>query len=224
MAKPKRPKPPRPPLTGAALAAFMRNSKDVEMEARGPDEARLKLAALAVTPEHTAAKLVSDFTPNTGLTLRGVTDELTALGAAVGRGDLSHLERMLAAQAVALNAIFVNLAERAAGQGAYLDAMQMLLGLALRAQNQCRATVETLAEVKFPKSATFIRQANIAEQQQVNNAAPPRGRGPDSIPSSQLLEAQPHEALRLDTRTASTAGGADSPLAAVGEKYRAEKP
>jgi len=44
------------------------------------------------------------------------------------------------------------------------------LKLALRAQNQCRATIETLSVVKNPPTATFVRQANIAAgHQQVNN-------------------------------------------------------
>ena len=40
-------------------------------------------------------------------------------------------------------------------------------------ESQGRATLQTLVEVKFPKQATFIRQANIANQQQVNNATAP---------------------------------------------------
>ncbi|MBA2592977.1 MAG: hypothetical protein H0U97_12290 [Gammaproteobacteria bacterium] len=80
---------------------------------------------------------------------------------------------MLINQAHALQAMFVNLAERAQNQ-THIPQIQCLMGLALKAQAQSRATLQTLAEVKFPKSATFIRQANIAHQQQVNNSpAPP---------------------------------------------------
>jgi hypothetical protein len=51
-----------------------------------------------------------------------------------------------------------------------LEAFDCLLRLALRAQTQCRSTVETLAEIKNPTSATFVRQANMAHgPQQVNN-------------------------------------------------------
>ena len=48
------------------------------------------------------------------------------------------------------------------------------MSLALKAQAQCRATLEALNEMKFPKSATFVKQANIANQQQINNGAPAR--------------------------------------------------
>jgi hypothetical protein len=43
------------------------------------------------------------------------------------------------------------------------------LGLAFKAQNQCRVTAETLAKIKNPVSATFIKQANMGYNQQVNN-------------------------------------------------------
>lgn len=85
-------------------------------------------------------------------------------------GDLSNVEAMLTAQAVALDGVFNELASRAAANfGARMDAAETYLRLALKAQSQCRATLETLVEVKYPKLATFIKQANIAAQQQVNN-------------------------------------------------------
>jgi hypothetical protein len=34
--------------------------------------------------------------------------------------------------------------------------------LALKAQSQCRATLETLAAIKNPQPVAFVRQANIA--------------------------------------------------------------
>jgi hypothetical protein len=88
---------------------------------------------------------------------------------AVIDGDLSQAEAMLINQAHSLQAMFANLAERAQKQ-TYLPQVQCLMGLALKAQAQCRATLQTLVEVKFPKSTAFIRQANIAHQQQVNNS------------------------------------------------------
>ncbi len=41
--------------------------------------------------------------------------------------------------------------------------------LALKAQNQTRTTLQTLAELKAPKQIAFVRQANIGNQVQVNN-------------------------------------------------------
>ena len=77
---------------------------------------------------------------------------------------------MLTSQAAALNAIFGELARRAAmNMGEYLDATDRYLRLALKAQTQCRATLETLATIKAGP-AIIARQANIAHgPQQVNN-------------------------------------------------------
>ena len=87
-------------------------------------------------------------------------------------GDLAPLERMLSAQAQTLNIMFTELARRAAlNMGEHLQATELYLRLALKAQAQSRATVEALAEMKNPRAVAFVKQANIAQQQQVNNAA-----------------------------------------------------
>jgi hypothetical protein len=92
--------------------------------------------------------------------------------------------------------------------------------MALKAQSQCRTSIEALAEIKYPKSATFIRQQNVASQQQVNNGqaeglAPPRpAREKDITPANELLEAK--DGKRLDSGAAKAAGKSDRDLAAVG--------
>jgi hypothetical protein len=44
--------------------------------------------------------------------------------------------------------------------------------LALKAQSQCRATLETAAAMKNSQPVAFVRQANVAHgPQQVNNSA-----------------------------------------------------
>lgn len=89
--------------------------------------------------------------------------------------------------------------------------------LALRAQNQSRATLETLGNIKQPR-AVFVKQANIAHgHQQVNNA-----HACENIKTqkeqNELLEVTEYE--RMDTRTQSQAGGNDSSMEAVGTKHR----
>ena len=59
--------------------------------------------------------------------------------------------------------------------GEHLNATETYMRLALKAQTQCRSTLETLAEVKYPKAATFVRQQNVAYQQQINNGDPANG-------------------------------------------------
>lgn len=111
-------------------------------------------------------------------------------------GDLSQLEAMLTAQAVALNTIFVNFSLRSCdAQGQ--DYMERTMRLALRAQNQSRATVESLAVVKNPNTPIFAKQANIAHgPQQINNTMTPnaasdvsRAHASDELGKSKVLEA-----------------------------------
>jgi hypothetical protein len=74
-----------------------------------------------------------------------------------------------------LDTIFNELARRCQANvcGGYLDAAERYLRLALKAQSQCRANIETFAEIKNPKPLAFVQQANIASgPQQVNNAGP----------------------------------------------------
>ena len=110
-------------------------------------------------------------------------------------GDLSRGEAMLMSQAHALDAIFNRLAVFAKqNRSQTVEVGDTLLRLVLRAQAQSRATIETLAEIKNPASATFVRQANIAHgPQQVNNApqtAVARAEATE-IPQTQTIGADP---------------------------------
>lgn len=89
------------------------------------------------------------------------------------------------------------------------------LRLALKAQSQRRATLETLATIKNPP-VIYAKQANIANgPQQVNNGTMPAPAGwENSIEPNKLLEQQ-HE-QRLDTGTQGTTIGADSAMATLG--------
>lgn len=122
-------------------------------------------------------------------------DALRASVKAVQGGDLAGAEAMLAAQAAALNAIFGEMARRSAlNMGEYLDAAERYMRLALKAQGQCRATLETLAAIKNPP-IVYARQANIAHgPQQVNNA-PAIGEG-----EAKSLEAPTLETARSPTQ------------------------
>jgi len=106
-------------------------------------------------------------------------------------GDLRPVEAMLFGQAVALETIFTSLARRATSQE-YLKQFHAYLGLALKAQAQCRATLEALAEIKNPRPVAFVKQANISGgHQQVNNRVQPAqqagsaqvGGGVESLPA-----------------------------------------
>ncbi len=104
------------------------------------------------------------------LDLSANLDALHEFSSAAQSGDLSNAEAMLAAQAAVLNAIFGELARRSAlNTGTYLSAAERYMRLALKAQTQCRATLETLSRLKNP-STVYTTQANFsAGHQQVNN-------------------------------------------------------
>src|SRR6202041_964606 len=138
-------------------------------------------------------------------------------------GNLAGLEETLTAQAVALDAIFNEMARRAsANMGEYLSPTETYLPLGLKAQAQCRATLQTLFEMKNPQPVAFVKQANIANgPQQVNNCVPtqtPPHAGISANQSNELLELG-HE-QRVDIRTAGSAGGAHSRLETVGAVLR----
>lgn len=89
----------------------------------------------------------------------------------VNNGDLKAIEGVLTAQIHILNNMFNDLARKAINQK-QINFMESFMRLAFKAQNQCRVTIETLAQLKNPTPATFVKQANIGYNQQVNNTSP----------------------------------------------------
>ncbi len=99
--------------------------------------------------------------------------------------------------------------------------------IAFKAQRQCRATLEALAEIKNPRP--YI-QNNKAQYQQVNNGEQPKPKNElidtyaqarahaekNSKTANGLLEDKRHEAEWLDTGAPETAGGNNKELETVG--------
>ena len=151
-------------------------------------------------------------------------------------GDLHTLEAMLISQATALQTIFTSLARRAQAQE-YQKNLEAFLGLALKAQAQSRATISALVDLKYPRQATFVKQANIANgPQQVNNGAAAGGdaeqyaqartHAEKSAPEqNKLLEASYRQpGKRMDTREAQTAERSYQAVETVATVNRAKKP
>jgi len=178
-----------------------------------------------------ARTLVSFGSPTFGeLSLTECAVVLRETAKRLNDGDLSAAVTMLSCQAVTLNAMFGELARRAGlNMGENLGSTETYMRLALKAQSQCRATLETLAAIKNPP-IVFARQANINNggQQQVNNgAAPTQGparagahAGPTASAPNELLEDGSHGSKQLDTRAAATTGRGNQGLEAVGEVNR----
>ena len=78
-------------------------------------------------------------------------------------GDLAVASRLLAAQAVTLDSMFTELARRAAlNMGEYINAAERYGRLALKAQSNCRATLETLSKLHQPREQT-VRHVHVNE-------------------------------------------------------------
>lgn len=166
-----------------------------------------------------------------GADIVGVSADLASRASAVHAGDMRPIEAVLLGQADTLGTMFTNL-HLMAKKSSDLERMRVLLSLALKAQAQSRATLETLVETKRPRQLLITRQANVAQHQIVNNdgaggrggshrAAPARTEENGNAPI-ELLEG-PY-ANSLDTRATCTSVGADTRGAALEAVDRTQDP
>jgi hypothetical protein len=183
----------------------------------GEDEA-VGTARTAMRPTVQAGLTLKEFGKGFGdLDLTALVDELGAQVKVTTDGDLARSEAMLVTQAHTLDAIFNNLARRAAlNMGEYVQTVELYMKLALRAQSQCRSTIEALSEMKNPRNVAFVKQANIAENMQINHGARV---GENENKPNELLEKTDGE--RLDFGTQGEAIADDATVATVGTLDRA---
>lgn len=138
----------------------------------------------------------------------------------VRAGDLGFAETMLVSQAAALNAMFNGMAIRAGKAADRPETFERYMRLAFKAQAQARNTLETLAEVRFPRQVAFVRQANIANgPQQVNNGPAQASEQADNAHNKLLENA---DGQWLDAGATRPAIESNPPMEAVGEGNRAE--
>ena len=115
----------------------------------------------AVTASAFAGKVLGKDFEGPGL-MDYVGHELV-LTAKAENGDLSVASRLLAAQAITLDSMFTELARRTAvNMGDYINAAERYGRLALKAQSNCRATLETLAKLHQPREQT-VRHVHVNE-------------------------------------------------------------
>lgn len=136
-----------------------------------PGEGRAEsMAHTSLRPTVQAALTLMDYNKGFGeLSINTLVNDLGKQCELAGQGDLSRAETILTAQAHTLDAIFHNFARRAQ-RAEYMNQLEANMRLALKAQSQCRSTLETLAAIKNPQPVAFVKQANISNgPQQVNN-------------------------------------------------------
>ena len=103
----------------------------------------------------------------------------------------------------------------------------------MKAQGQCRATLETFADIKNPRHVAFVKQANIAQNQQVNNAgefsdtnapahtpAPAREKNVNQL-NELLTDTRGTHENPMDTRTTRKAGASNPHMSTVAKGLRA---
>ena len=223
-------------------------TSDLTPNSGAADERPIRITKAAhVSPQHANAGLLLMGPLSSLSTVAGLAAECASLGehspgqtdffastaeicGEISKGNLKSVETMLMTQALSLNLLSNAMMSRATRSLAInFDRAEAYMRLALKAQNQSRMTLETLANVKNPP-VVYARQANINNggQQQVNNSTvPPASASTTHTADSQtekteLLEQQ--HGQRLDTRKKSAAGSADTNLAPMGTVNRTAKP
>jgi hypothetical protein len=140
-------------------------------ERTGELKAAMARAKMAIRPEVSAAAVIAEFGGHSDVAPLAVQLEIGMND--VRKNDLRGCEAMLYSQAHALQAVFVDALLQVKKQEWFSNS-ESFMRMALKAQSQCRATVETLAQIKNPQPVAFVGQANIAHgPQQVNNGMMP---------------------------------------------------
>lgn len=124
-----------------------------------PEESNSQaLARVATTPEILSASVLTICQNVDHSQITDMVSEISKQSAAIHNGDLTRTESMLIAQAHTLDGLFAKLASKALSDDR-IDMLERYMRLALKAQNQARATLQTLVELKTPKQFAFVKQA-----------------------------------------------------------------
>lgn len=199
--------------------------KTVQCEDGNTEEERgRKYAELTTSSELAAYRVINAVEQNSGIEknidVPTLIETLRGQAQAVNNQDLAQAEAMLLNQATALQSLFARLSEKAFS-AKHISQFNDFMRVALRAQNQCRATIETLSTVKNPP-IVYARQANVTTgPQQINNgvATPPHAR---EIENEQIqLSAEDNE-LRTETGTPALAGRVNQEMETLGKIHRTQ--
>jgi len=181
---------------------LLRKNIQCEGSATDPTVSAKNYATLLTSPELAAYRVIASNEHkdmHAQLDVPTLVQTLKDQGAAANRNDLSQAEAMLMNQATALQSLFARMAERASG-AELLPQFEAFMRTALRAQSQCRATLETLAAIKNPP-IVYAKQANVTTgPQQINNGM--MRTGENQFQPNKLLEAQHGNYLDTPAQTA----------------------
>ena len=150
------------PKTAPAALPRKRDPNAFEV-VKSEDTKSQALAKLTTTSALAAVTLKWYSGAGDDLNVADLLTEMRKAGDEVVAGDMGRVERMLAKQALTLDSVFNDMAQRSGRQDTF-KGIEVLMRLALKAQAQARATAETLSVIKNPMP--YIRQANIAHGHQ----------------------------------------------------------
>ncbi len=192
------------------------DSKLIKIEADKDEERAESIAKLHMQPKIDAGLSILSMGSPIGeeMDFQQLIDALDKDIQASKKTDRVNADALLISQAHTLDKLF-NKFIRKTVSSEYVDHMKMYSNIALKAQNQCRMTLGTLAEIKNPRS--YI-QNNKAQYQQVNNGDIPSHAGRKSKNENELLEDQSNE--WMDTGTPEATSRVDKELETVGKEHR----
>jgi hypothetical protein len=153
-------------MTKAKKLATAKNT--LEIKAEDGDDRDVLLAKVALAPGARHATTASNFAASLfndkhQTPIMASTAALAEKMAAARDGDKAMPSDILSAQAVVLDTMFTELARRsAANMGQYIDAADRYMRLALKAQANCRATLEALAKLHQPREKT-VKHVHVNE-------------------------------------------------------------
>ena len=193
----------------------------LEIRPRLGDDVNVVSAKVLTGPTVPSANAIKWFGRGTlgdDISINSYMAALTDAAKEVNSNDFKQVEAMLMGQAMALNVMFGDLTSRSGnylnGSREYLPVMETYFKMALKAQNQCRMTLETLGNIKNPP-VVYAKQANIANgPQQVNNGVLPRAHAEENQNQPNKLLEKSNE-QRMDNGTQSTTGSGNPPMEAV---------
>ncbi len=209
-----------------------KNRSAIQVVTTEPGDMDAAIARTLTRPEIGAAAVIEAWQKDTH-DVNALAAELAGQVQAVNAGELGRAEGILISQAQTLDAIFVNLMRRAVNQST-MPHWEAYMRMGMKAQSQCRATLQALGELKNPP--VFARQANISNgPQQVNNGAPTnfesntracapaQAHGEIENQPSKLLEGMSSGSTTLDARTTGEAARGHQELETVGAVHRPQK-
>ncbi len=152
--------------------SFPRKSLNLDCTTDSDEELAKKSAELFIDPVVAATRIICVSEDKSGLArVLDVPSLASVVREQVSQGKIilkDQIDEFLLSYSVSLQAIFVRLTEKGMQSQDPLIA-QSWLKLALRAQNQCRVSLEALSVLRSP-SIVYAKRANIAAgPQQVNH-------------------------------------------------------